>query len=194
MAMAAAHLAHLVGLRPYGRWLIRRAQRTAEEVGDPQLTAYVDWLEALDQHFFGFDQGERVRAVLTGSRRSDTVRSPRSTGLLASVSWNVCRGAAAAEQAAWVAAPAAPGTVRHLPLCAATTLFGDDVVISAAEAVSTANPPPEAMTTAAAATNIHRRDMEIFFTERYFLKMRGRRHLHVADRAAKVRDSVCSGS
>ncbi|TQS40150.1 diguanylate cyclase [Cryptosporangium phraense] len=67
--VTAAHLSFIVGLRRYGRWLTRRAHRTAESVGDPQLIAFVDWLEAMDCQFFGFDQGERVREVLAGRAR-----------------------------------------------------------------------------------------------------------------------------
>ncbi|MFI5954655.1 diguanylate cyclase [Cryptosporangium sp. NPDC051539] len=67
--ITAAHLAFIVGLRRYGRWLTRRAHRTAEQVGDPQLIAFVEWLEAMDCQFFGFDQGERVREVLSGRAR-----------------------------------------------------------------------------------------------------------------------------
>ncbi|GAA3385457.1 diguanylate cyclase [Cryptosporangium minutisporangium] len=86
MGMAAAHLAYLVGLRGYGRWLTRRAHRTAAEVGDSQLTAYVDWLDALDQHFFGFDQGERIRVVLAD--RARWLDAGRRIDLLSVLCWD----------------------------------------------------------------------------------------------------------
>ncbi|SHM54155.1 diguanylate cyclase (GGDEF) domain-containing protein [Cryptosporangium aurantiacum] len=86
MAMAAAHLVYIIGLRRYGRWLTRRAHRTAEDVGDPQLTAFVDWLEALDEQFFGFDQGERVRAVL--ANRARWLDAGRRIDLLSVLCWD----------------------------------------------------------------------------------------------------------
>ncbi|MFG1924200.1 diguanylate cyclase [Cryptosporangium sp. NPDC048952] len=86
MAVAAAHLAFVAGLRPIGRWLTRRAHRTAAWVGDPQLIAFVDWLEALDRHFFGLDQGERVREVLAG--RARWLDAGRRIDLLSVLCWD----------------------------------------------------------------------------------------------------------
>ncbi|GAA0259673.1 diguanylate cyclase [Cryptosporangium japonicum] len=86
MSAAAAHLAFVAGLRPVGRWLTRRAHRTAAWVGDPQLIAFVDWLEALDRHFFGLDQGERVREVLAG--RARWLDAGRRIDLLSVLCWD----------------------------------------------------------------------------------------------------------
>jgi diguanylate cyclase (GGDEF)-like protein len=69
MQIAAAHLALAVGLKRVARRCTSRALATAERVGDPRLTAYVVWLQALDRLFFGADQGESVRRALAEQGR-----------------------------------------------------------------------------------------------------------------------------
>jgi hypothetical protein len=67
--IAAAHLAHVLGLDRIGSWLTARASSAAAGVGDPRLGAYVAWLHAIDCYLFGFDQGDRARATYLEQRR-----------------------------------------------------------------------------------------------------------------------------
>ena len=97
MKIAAAHLAFVAGLSRLGQRLTRSARRTAESVGDPQLTAFVDWLAACDRHFFGLDQGETVRQVL--AERARWMDAGHRIDLLSILCWDtLLRGDVAAAE------------------------------------------------------------------------------------------------